>query len=218
MEQSPAPPRRLLAEPSWDLTSHWLEGTPGSIWEVLLCLHASRENPNNNCYLEQPDNLQSSRQTHRGARWLRTHTYTHSDSEVSRCPETGQMKRLCSLRFYALCSAWHKIHMCIFLVGTECNHVVSLSDESFQSEDTFWKPSWLQAVIERSGSVLLCGFTFVFVIRQDHISWYWLTKNLIQYMQLRLPISPDFSLTSRKEEKHLDSVFVHVCHPSSKTM
>lgn len=32
------------------------------------------------------------------------HTYTHSDSEVSRCPETGQMERLCSLRFYALCS------------------------------------------------------------------------------------------------------------------
>lgn len=37
------PPPRLLAEPSWDLKSHWLQGTPGSVKEVLLCLHASRE-------------------------------------------------------------------------------------------------------------------------------------------------------------------------------
>lgn len=57
VEESHAHPHRLLAEPIWDLTSHWLEGTPGSIWEVLLCLHASEENPKNNCYLEQPDNL-----------------------------------------------------------------------------------------------------------------------------------------------------------------
>lgn len=42
-EQSHTPPRRLLAEPSWELYSHWLGRTLGRIWEVLLCLRASKE-------------------------------------------------------------------------------------------------------------------------------------------------------------------------------
>lgn len=70
-----AHPHHLLAEPSWELKPHWLGGTPRRLWEVLLCLHASRENPNNNCYLGQPDNVQLSRQTHRDVsmKYTRTH-------------------------------------------------------------------------------------------------------------------------------------------------
>lgn len=76
MEQSHAPPHRLLAEPSWELNSHWLGGIPGRIGELLLCLHASRENPNNNCYLGQPDNLQLSRQTGTWGCELIVHAHT----------------------------------------------------------------------------------------------------------------------------------------------
>lgn len=62
----PAPPLRLLAEHSWELESHWIGGTPERIWEALLCLHASIESPNNNCYLGQPDNLQFYPDSHSG--------------------------------------------------------------------------------------------------------------------------------------------------------
>lgn len=44
-------------KPWWDLSSHWLQGTPGRIQEPFFCLHAGREKPTNKCYLGQPGNL-----------------------------------------------------------------------------------------------------------------------------------------------------------------
>lgn len=75
IEQSPSPPLLSLAEPSWGASSDWLRGTQGRIWEVLLCLHAWRETPNNNCYCGQRDDLQLSRQTHTQGCKVISHTH-----------------------------------------------------------------------------------------------------------------------------------------------
>lgn len=80
---SVTPPLRcLLAVHSWELNSHWLERTPGRIWEVFFCLHVSRENPNNNGYLQQPGNTQQPR------RHARAHTqadWAHTGNEITGC-------------------------------------------------------------------------------------------------------------------------------------
>lgn len=67
------------------------------------------KNPNNNCYLGQPDNLQLARQTDTQGCKLILHAHTMYN-EVTRCPNAGQMKSLCSLWFFALWLTWLKIH------------------------------------------------------------------------------------------------------------
>lgn len=81
----------------------------------------------------------------------RAHTY---NNEVTRCPKPGQLRSLCSLVFM-LDITQNIACMCIFLVRTVSNHVVSLSDETFHSMYTFTKPClWLQAIKERCGCAL----------------------------------------------------------------
>lgn len=213
MEKSHAPPRSLLDEPSWELNAHWLCGTPGRIWEVLLCLHASRENPNNNCYLGQPSTVNQT-DTHTHACELIVHAHT-CIMEITRCAKTGQMRSLCSLWFSALCSTWHKIYVCtcIFLVGTVGNHVVSLSDETFQSlyVYTFWKPCWLQTVTERSGSVLRWPYVLVCVCNKT--GSYILIPSHKELNPIHAAQTPNLSIlqpNKLQRGRHLESACVRV--------
>lgn len=121
--QSHAPPHHLLAEPCWELNPHWLEDTLGRIWEVFFCLHDSRENPNNNCYLRQPCNLQLARQISKHKRCKLTHTHTYI--EVTRCPKQAK-----SLFFYSTDAGQKKYGYVHTFIMTSGNNVISLSDQT----------------------------------------------------------------------------------------
>lgn len=195
-ETSHAHPHHLLAEPSWELKSHWLGGTPGRLWENLLCLHASRENPNNNCYLGQPYNLQLSRQdTQRCKHKIHTHgSWGNQVSKIRPNDESLLSLILCFMLGMTKYTVW----TCIFLVGTVFNHVVSFSGENFQSQygHTFyniWEHTTLKAQLASSCNRKKCLDSSVdvlpclcFVIRQDHMSWYWPKSNSRSWNAQRL--------------------------------
>lgn len=112
---------------------------------------------------------------------------------------------LCSLRFCDLCSTLHKIcckfvDTC-FLTGTADNSVVSLWDETSQKPHGFkyLKPRWLLAASQTEEHTCVP----LFMIKMDHISWYWLRKNLIQFRQLRLTTSLCFTVTDKEEGTHV---------------
>lgn len=164
-EQSHTPPHHLLAEPSWKLHSHWLEGTPRRIWEVLLCLHASRENPNNNCYLGRPVNLQLARQTdrHRGASWSCSHTHDKWGNQVSR--NRANVEPLFSLILcWFMLDMTQNICMCTHIFGRDrrqsCGFIVWWNFPKHVWVK-FFKPSGLKTVTERiklcSPSVDVCS-------------------------------------------------------------
>lgn len=81
-EPSPAPPGPPLADSRRDLSSHWLQGTPGRIQEPFFCLHAGREKPTNNRYLGQPNDHKVSHTEVRNAETT-VHAPTHMNSEIT---------------------------------------------------------------------------------------------------------------------------------------
>lgn len=103
---------------------------------------------------------------------------------------------------------------CIFLVGTAGNHVVSLSDETFQSlyGYTFWKPCWAQAATERNGSVLPWAYVPVCVCNKTGSYILILTyKELNPIHAAQTPKSLYTSTYNKLQGgRHLESVCVRV--------
>lgn len=66
--ESQPPSPQPLADSRWEPCSHWPADTPRRALAIFFCLHAARENPNNNCYCCQRSGIrsQSASQTHTG--------------------------------------------------------------------------------------------------------------------------------------------------------